>query len=464
MADRKKIVYPYIPNSVPEVQEEMLASIGAKSIDEFYQCIPEPLRFRGKMDLPEPFLDEYSLKRHMEKMLKKNRGTHENLSFLGGGCWQHHVPAVCDEINHRSEFLTAYAGEPYEDHGRFQALFEYTSMMGELLEMDAVNVPTYDGSQAASTALRMACRITGRDTVLVAENIHPDRMLVIRNYCHPGVTLRTVPFCEKTGTLDLEALKKSLTPDVAGLYVENPNFLGALETEASKMAELLHSSGALFVVGVDPSSLGVLAPPVQYGADIVCGDIQPLGMHMYAGGARAGFIATRDEERFVQQFPSRLFGVAPTTHKEWGFGDVAWERTSFAKREEAVEFVGTASALWGITAGVYLALMGPQGMKDLGEGIFQRSAYLAAKVQELPGVKVLFEGTPFFKEFAVNFQGTGKSVQEINKALLERGVFGCLDLSRKFPSLGETGLFCVTEVHSQDDMDTLVRLLKEILG
>ena len=309
------------------------------------------------------------------------------------------MPAVCDEINHRSEFLTAYAGEPYEDHGRFQALFEYTSMMGELLEMDAVNVPTYDGSQAASTALRMTCRITGRDTVLVAENIHPDRMLVIRNYCHPGVNLRTVPFCEKTGTLDLEALKKSLTPEVAGLYVENPNFLGVLETEASKMGEMVHSSGALFIVGADPSSLGVLAPPVQYGADIVCGEIQPLGMHMYAGGARAGFIATRDEERFVQQFPSRLFGIAPTTHKEWGFGDVAWERTSFAKREEAVEFVGTASALWGITAGVYLALMGPQGMKELGEGIFQRSAYLAAKIQELPGVKILFEGTPFSRSF-----------------------------------------------------------------
>ncbi len=464
MADRKKIVYPYIPNSAPEVQKEMLASIGAESIHEFYECIPEPLRFKGKMDLPEPFLDECGLKRHVEKMLRKNRGTRDHLSFLGGGCWQHHVPAVCDEVNHRSEFLTAYAGEPYEDHGRFQALFEYTSMMGELLEMDAVNVPTYDGSQAAATALRMACRIVGRDTVLVAENIHPDRMLVIRNYCHPGVAIRTVPFCEKTGTLDMKALKEILTPDVAGLYVENPNFLGCLEVEASTMAELLHSSGALFIVGADPSSLGVLAPPVSYGADIVCGDIQPLGMHMYAGGARAGFIATRDEERFVRQFPSRLFGIAPTTHKEWGFGDVAWERTSFAKREEAVEFVGTASALWGITAGVYLALMGPQGMKELGEGIFQRSAYLAERMKELPGVRVLFEGTPFFKECAVNFDGSGKTILEINNFLLERGIFGGLDISREIPSLGQTALFSVTEVHSQEDMDTLIRLLKEILG
>ncbi|HOO65157.1 MAG TPA: aminomethyl-transferring glycine dehydrogenase, partial [Synergistaceae bacterium] len=252
--------------------------------------------------------------------------------------------------------------------------------------------------------------------------------------------------------------------EVAGLYVENPNFLGYLEVEASTMAELLHASGALFIVGTDPSSLGALTPPGRYGADIVCGDIQPLGMHMYAGGARAGFIATRDEERFVQQFPSRLFGIAPTTHKEWGFGDVAWERTSFAKREEAVEFVGTASALWGITAGVYLALMGPQGMKELGEGIFQRSAYLAEKMAELPGVKVLFRDTPFFKEFGVNFEGTGKTVKAVNEALLEKGVFGCLDLSEDFPSLGQTGLFCVTEVHSQEDMDILVRLLKEILG
>ncbi len=164
----KPIVYPYIPNSVPAVKRQMLEAVGAESVDEFYEDVPDKLRLKKPLDLPEPFLSEYALRRHVEGILAKNQTCQENLSFLGAGCYQHHVPAVCDEINDRGEFLTAYAGEPYEDHGRFQALFEYASMMGELLDMDVVNVPKYDGFQAAATALRMAGRITGRREALVA--------------------------------------------------------------------------------------------------------------------------------------------------------------------------------------------------------------------------------------------------------------------------------------------------------
>ena len=459
----KPIVHPYIPNSEPAVKEEMLRAVGASSVDEFFADIPENLRLRGGLNLPPPFLSEHNLVRHVEGLLAKNQTTRENLNFLGAGCWQHHVPAICDEINSRGEFLTAYAGEPYDDHGRFQALFEYQSMMGELLNMDVVNVPTYDGFQASATALRMASRITGRKQVLIARTINPDKLSKIADYLKPDIRIELIDYDRDTGLFDLESFKTLLSSEIAAVYIENPTYLGFIEINANQIAELAHQHDTLCVVSVDPISLGVIIPPAQYGGDIVCGDIQPLGMHMQYGGGQAGFIATRDEGTFVMEYPSRLFGVAPTiVEGEYGFGDVAYERTSFAKREEGKEWVGTASALWGITAGVYLALMGPQGMVEIGEAIMQRSRYAMKKIAQIPGIKVSFSESHHFKEFTVNFDGSGKSVAAVNQALLEQGIFGGKDLSAEFPELGQSALYCVTEIHSQADIDLLVETLAEV--
>lgn len=441
----------------------MLRAVGAPSIEEFYADIPENLRLKGRLNLPEPLLSEHELVRHVEGLLAKNQTARENLNFLGAGCYQHHVPAVCDEINSRGEFLTAYAGEPYDDHGRFQALFEYQSMMAELLNMDVVNVPTYDGFQATATALRMASRITGRKRVLIPQVIDPDKLSKVMDYLKPDISIKQIPFDGETGLMDLGALFQYLSDDIAGVYFENPSYLGFLEAQADQIADIAHRSGALVIVSADPISLGVLSPPVEYGADIVCGDIQSLGMHMQYGGGQAGFIATRDEETFVMEYPSRLFGVAPTVVEgEFGFGDVAYERTSFARREEGKEWVGTAAALWGITAGVYLALMGPQGMLEIGESILQRTQYARQKIEQIDGLKVLFSESSHFREFVVNFDGTGKSVAAINKDLLEQGFFGGKDISSEFPELGQCALYCVTEVHNQADIDRLVEILTEV--
>jgi glycine dehydrogenase subunit 1 len=442
----------------------MLKAVGAASTAEFYEDIPEKLRFKGKLNLPQPFLSEYALKRHVAGMLGQNRSAQECLNFLGAGCYQHHVPSICDEVNRRGEFLTAYAGEPYDDHGRFQALFEYTSMMGELLNMEVVNVPTYDGFQAAATAIRMAARLTNRSEVLMAGTTSPDKLSKIRDYCQPDIEIKLIGYNSETGQLDLVALRATISDRTAAVYFDNPAFLGFIETQGNEISRIAHQHGAISVVGADPSSLGVLTPPADYGADIVCGDIQPLGMHMQFGGGHAGYIATRDEEAYVMEFPSRLFGIAPTrVPGEYGFGDVAYERTSFAVREEGKEWVGTAAALWGITAGVYLALMGPQGMVDLGEGIMTRACYTVLELDKIPGViSPLFEA-PHFKEFVVNFDGTGQTVAEINQALLERNIFGGKDLSGEFSELGQSALYCLTEVHTKDDIDTLVAALKEVV-
>ena len=462
--NQKQIVYPYIPNSVPATKAAMLKAVNAKSVEEFYADIPDSIRLKRRLDLPEPLLSEAALVRHVEALLAKNQSARDVLSFLGAGCAQHYVPAVCDEVNSRGEFLTAYAGEPYEDHGRFQALFEYESLMGELLEMDVVNVPVYDGFQATATALRMAGRITGRDIALLAATVMPDKLSKIRDYLRPDMQVELVAFDESTGLMDLNALKQQINSRTAAIFIENPAYLGFLETQVEEIGRIAHENASLFVVGVDPISLGAISPPAAYGGDIVCGDIQSLGIHMNYGGGHAGFIASRDEEKFVMEFPSRLFGVATTrVEGEYGFGDVAYERTSFAVREEGKEWVGTAAALWGITAGVYLALLGPHGMQELGHGIMQRTRYAMKKLMQISGVEIRFPTTPHFKEFVVDFSRTGKTVQQINQALLERGIFGGKDLSAEFPSLGQSALYCVTEVHTRADIDTLIQAIEEVV-
>ncbi|MGD9315662.1 MAG: aminomethyl-transferring glycine dehydrogenase subunit GcvPA [Anaerolineae bacterium] len=464
MSKEDRTVYPYIPNSAPAIKEQMLEAVGAQAVEDFYEDVPEELRFRERMDLPAPFPSEYALKRHVNGILAKNRTAGEHISFLGAGCYQHHVPAVCDEINRRGEFLTAYAGEPYDDHGRFQVLFEYTSMMGELLNMDVVNVPTYDGFQAAATSLRMASRITGRPQALVCSTIGPDKLSKIADYAKPTMEIKLMAHDPETGQLDLDALRAEISTQTAAVYFENPSYLGFVETQGEEIAHIAHETGALSVVAVDPISLGILTPPADYGADIVCGDIQPLGIHMQFGGGHGGFIATHDDERFVMEYPSRLFGIAPTrVPGEYGFGDVAYERTSFAVREEGKEWVGTAAALWGITAGVYLALMGPQGMVEIGEGIMARARYAMMQLNRLEGVTAPIYRSPHFQEFAVNLDGTGQTVAEINQALLAEGILGGKDLSLEFPALGQSALYCVTEAHSQEEIDRLAATLKEVV-
>ncbi len=462
--DQRKIGYPYIPNALPHIRDRMLQSIGAKSIQELYEMIPEHLRFKGEMDLPAPLCSEYELKRHVETILQKNISTTEVLSFLGGGCYQHFVPAVCDEINQRYEFLTAYSGRAYEDHGRYQALFEFASMMGELLNMEVVSVPTYDGYQAAATALRMAGRITKRKRVVVSRAISPDKLSRIINYSFPFLEIKIVDFDPSSGQTDVKAVERLLDAETAAIYFETPNFFGCLETAANHLTALAHQVGALCVVGVEPLTLGILRPPADYGADIVCGEIQSLGIHMQFGGGQAGFIATHDEERFVEEYPTRLIGLVPTRISgEHGFGEVATERTSFMKREEGKEWLGTMANLWGITAAVYLALMGPQGMKEIGEGIFARTRYAIHKLAQIKGIHILHLSSPHFREFVVSFEQSGKTVEQINADLYQRGIFGGHSLRRHFPELGESALYCVTEIHTKAQIDLLAETLKEVL-
>lgn len=464
MNESKDTVHPYIPNTAPRSRAEMLQSVRASNSGDLYDSIPDELKLNRPLNLPEPLVSELDLKRHMQELLAKNVTCEEQLNFKGAGCWQHYVPAVCDEIAGRAEFLTAYGGDTYADLGKYQAIFEFQSMVGELVGMDVVSAPTYDWVTAATSAMMMATRITKRGTLLIAGTVNPQLLTHAHNFVSPWATIETVPFHGATGMLDLDELRQRITNDVAAVYFENPSFLGFIETQAHEISALAHDHGALSIVGVDPSSLGVLAAPSDYGADIVCGDVQPLGNHMHFGGGLCGFIASRDEPAYVMEYPTFLVSTAPGVHEnELGFGWALMSRTSFDAREASPDFTGSSQWLWGIVAASYLALMGPQGMYELGKSQLQRTKYATNQLRDIAGVSLAFSGV-HYKEFLVNFDASGKSVQEINLALDKRGIFGGHDVSNAFPALGQSALYCVTEVHSKQDIDRLVTELKEVLA
>lgn len=462
----EKIVYPYIPNSVPEIKERMLREIGISSVEDIFNEIPDKLRFKGKMNIPEPYLSEYELKRHVEGILSKNTSSKEFTSYLGAGTWNHYVPSVVDTIISRDEFLTAYVvGDAQGDHGKWQALFESASMIGELVGMEMINKPTYDWANAIAIACHMASRMTGRKEILVAGNMSPSRLSVVKNYCKPDITVNTIAFNNETGLMELEDLKSKISDDTAAIYFENPSYLGFIETQGFEISSIAHQNKIELIVGVDPSSLGVIVPPSDYGADIVVGDYQPLGIHMQWGGGLAGFVCTRDDERYVAEFPGLLYGITTSVKEgEYCFGEVFFDRTSYASREKGKDFIGTTTALWGIAAGVYLALMGPKGMRELGEGIMQRVSYATKLISKIKGVKIQLSRSTCFKEFIVNFDGTGKSVAEINEGLLDRHIFGGKDISKEFPQYGQSALFCITEVHTKDDIKQLALAIEQIIS
>ena len=311
----------------------------------------------------------------------------------------------------------------------------------------------------------MAHRVTGRREVLVPRTMSPDRLSTMRNYSESVLSTRAVNYNPETGQLDLEDLKNRLSSETAAVYIENPSYLGFIEIEGEAISEIAHDKGALSIVGVEPSSLGILAPPGEYGADIVVGEGQPLGMHMTFGGALLGIMAFRDEPRFMAEAPRRTNTIT-TSDREgiWGFTPVHIERDSYEARERGTSFTGTTSQLWSITAAVYMALMGPDGFKELGEAIVYRSNYAMKLISEVSGLKAPMFRSPHFEEFTVNFDGTARDIRDVNEALLKHGIQGGKDISEEFPELGKCSLYCVTEMHSKEDIEKLVNALKEIVS
>ena len=292
---------------------------------------------------------------------------------------------------------------------------------------------------------------------------------VIANYCEPPgmashISIVEVGFDKKSGQLDLADLKSKLSARTAALYIEVPSFLGTIETEVDEIAKLAHAAGAEFIVGADPISLGILRPPSDYGADLAVGPTQPLGVHMNCGGGVGGYIASRDEERYVRQYNGFLVSITDTVKAgEHGFSLCSSHQTSYGMREQGRDWTGNSVYLWAIANAVYLSLMGPQGMREVGELIVEQSHYAARMLAKIKGVKVKF-GDGFFKEFVVDFNRTGLSVAAVNRKLRRNKIFGGKDLSKSFPEFGQCALYCVTELHGKDDVDRLADAVAEAVS
>lgn len=466
--DPGRRAHPWMANSAPGVMEAMMAEVGVTSVRALFEQIPAD-HFRSRpLSLPPALSSEVELRRHLVRTLAKNEDCERNLSFLGAGVWQHHVPAIVDEIVGRTEFATNVWGSYQSDHGRNQAWFEFSSQLGALLNLDVVQLPVYSWGCAIGHAVRMAARLTGRRKVLVPQLSDPERMSVLRTYCEPEdmashIAVVTVAADPLSGRLDLADLKAKLGPDVAAVYFENPAYLGTIETGAAEIARLARAAGAETIVGVDPISLGVLMAPGDYGADIVTGPVQPLGVHMNCGGGVGGFIASRDEERYVRQYNGFLVSIAETERPgEVGFGLAAAHQNSYGSRENGRDWTGNSTYLWAIAGAVYMSLLGPEGFREVGRLILSRARYAVRLLAAVPGVKVVWPDTTF-KEFVVNVDDTGLTVAEINDRLRARGIFGGKDLTDEGLGLGRSALYCVTEVHTAEDIRRLAATLEEVI-
>lgn len=458
--------HPYIPNSQPEIKKEMMQEIDIKSIDELYADIPEKYRLKKPLNIPEA-LSEFEVKKHVETLLSKNKTNSDMPVFLGAGCWPHYVPAVVKEIVQRSEFLTAYTPyQPEISQGMLQALFEYQSMICELTSMDVANSSMYDWASALGEAARMAARITGRREILIPKIIHSERAATLHVYAEPpGIMIEQVAYERENGQINLEDLKNKISDKTAAVYIENPSYLGFIETQVDEISKEAHAHGALFIVGVDPTSLGILKPPGEYDADIVIGEAQPLGNAMNFGGPLLGIFACRGDMNLIRQMPGRIIGLTTTMDGDGqGFCMALQTREQHIRREKATSNICSNEALCAVASAVYMALLGPQGIRELGETIMYKANYAMRLISEIDGVKAPIFKSAHFKEFTVNFDGAGLSVKEVHKKLLQHKIHGGKDISKEVPELGQTAIYCVTEVHSKEEIERLAEVLKEVLA
>ena len=452
--------HPYLPNSVPEIKEKMMADIGIKKIDDLYVNIPEKLRFKGELDVPGPYT-ELEVKKLVSDTLEKNMRL-KCAPFLGGGVWPHYVPSVVDEVVSRAEFLTSYTPyQPEISQGILQSIFEYQSLICELVEMAVANASMYDWSSALGEAALLANRLNHRDTVLVPSFISPARLAVLKTYTGPaGMKIEKVGYNKDTGLLDLEDLKSRVDESTAAVYVETPSYLGFAEENVQAIGEIAHAKKAIYITGVDPISLGLLKAPGSYSADVVVGEGQPLGNHMSYGGPLLGIFACNHDNAIIRQMPGRIIGVTETVaDKRRAFVMTLQTREQHIRREKATSNICSNEALCSVAGAVYLSLLGPSGLKDLAETCTSRTHYAIRRINDLTGVKAPAFNSYHFKEFVVKY--SKKTAVEVNKVLLAHGYQGGKPLKTEFPELGESALFCVTEMHTKKDIDGLVAALRE---
>lgn len=442
----------------------MLDTIGVKSIDELFSDIPAEVRTNRSLRV-DWLPSEQEVKNHIDRLMAENKSAIDMPTFLGAGMYNHYLPAAVKAILARTEFQTSYT--PYQaeiSQGLLQSLFEFQSMIADLTQMDAVNSSLYDGSTALGEAARMAARATHRKKILVPQALHPAKLSVLKNYSETaGIVLELIKYDRETGGLDPGDLHAKIDEDTAAVYSEVPSFFGVLDAEVSSVPSLCHSKGALSIIGFDPVSLGGLRPPGEYGADIVIAEGQSISTEMNFGGPALGIIGCRGDN-LIRQLPGRLIGMTTTLDgRERAFSMALQTREQHIRRERATSNICTNEALFAIGAAAYLSLLGPQGLRRLFETILVRTEYAMKMLGEIRGVTVPRFKSSHYQEFVVSFDGKKGTQAKLHRSLLGQGVHGGKSLVKDFPELGESALFCVTEVTSSESIDRLRLLIEKLL-
>jgi glycine dehydrogenase subunit 1 len=433
-------VHPYLPLT-PREREEMLRAIGVADVEELFADIPPAYR-NPPLDLPPP-LSEEEIRREIEALAAENITPGPYACFLGAGAYRRYIPAVVRALLARGEFLTSYTPyQPEVSQGTLQATYEFQTLVCLLTEMEVANAGMYDGASALAEAALMACRVTGRGRIALLDTVNPRYREVVATYALPqGLALAT-----------LSPAAPEVDGETACLVVQWPNFFGYLE-DLEALARAAHERGALLVVSADPLACALFKPPGRYGADIVVGGCQGMGVPLSFGGPSVGFFACR--ERYLRQMPGRVVGRTVDAQGRVGYVLTLQTREQHIRRERATSNICTSQALVATGVAIYLAALGRHGLRRLAEIVWHKAHYAAGLLGSLPGYRLPFQGV-FFQEFVLQCP---LPPAVINRRLLERRIIGGLDIT---PLVPNGMLVCVTEMTTRQEIDAFARALAEV--
>lgn len=433
----------YVPSTDQE-RKTMLSEIGFDSIDELFGHIPENVKVKGGLQIPEG-MSELEVRKTMQKIAGKNKVF--SSVFRGAGAYRHFIPSIVKSVTSKENFLTAYT--PYQaeiSQGILQSIFEYQTMICDLTGMDASNASVYDGATAAAEGVAM-CQDRKRKKALISAAILPDTLKTVKTYCF-GNEMELVVIPEKDGVTDIGFLKENIDASTACVYIQHPNYYGNLE-DAGAIGETAHEAGAKFIMGVNPISLGVLKTPREYGADVAVGDGQPLGLSMAFGGPYLGFMTC--VESMTRKLPGRIVGQTKDKNGKTGYVLTLQAREQHIRREKASSNVCSNQALCALAVGVYLAAMGNDGLKNASLQCTSKAHYMAEELGKI-GYS-LFNKTEFFHEFVTSSKAPAADVMS---ALEEQGILG------GYPLGDNRILWCCTEMNSKEDIDEVIHILREV--
>lgn len=431
--------------------QHMLATIGARQVEDLFRDIPDRYRLDRPLDLPGS-LTELELLADLERLAERNQACNRRVCFLGAGIYDHFVPTVVDALASQSEFVTAYT--PYQaeaSQGALQALYEYQTLICQLTGMDVSNSSLYEGASAVSEAVLMARSVNGRGRVVLPMSVHPHTRETLHTYLR-DLSMEIVTCGIQDGRTNEDEFRSKIDADTTAVVIQTPNFFGCIE-QLGRLAEIAHAAGALVIAAVDPLSCGLLKRPGQLGADIVVGDGQSLGMPMSFGGPTLGFMACR--EQFMRKLPGRLVGATTDLSGRRAYCLTLQTREQHIRRERATSNICTNQGLLAIRAAIYLSAVGPRGLARIARLCLEKAHHAAQAIAAIDGFRIRF-ASPFFKEFVVQ---TRREVPRVLEQCRKKGILAGIPLGQWYPELADCFMVACTEKRTQEDINGLVSAL-----